>query len=162
VTVPRRYRYDWNHPWSFPARHSVGFRRWLRRHGLLSPHFTIEESRSRNGEPVPRSLLGNAQRHAFDLEQLRHAVGDVPLPVLSWYRSPAYNRQVGGAPRSRHMSADATDFSAQTVNAVGRARFLAAADRVFADGGVGDYPTGSVHVDSRGWRARWRSFVPGR
>lgn len=99
-----------------------------------------------------------ARNHAFNLERLRHELGDVSMPILSWYRHPAYNRAIGGASQSRHMSADATDFSRETVNRIGRGRFFSAANKVFAKGGVGDYPSGSAHVDSRGWYARWTSF----
>ncbi|MDX6632756.1 MAG: hypothetical protein QOG26_761, partial [Solirubrobacterales bacterium] len=84
--------------------------------------------------------------------------GDVSLPILSPYRTPAYNRQIHGASQSRHMQADATDFAKALVDKLGRSRFMAAANRIFANGGVGVYPWGAVHVDSRGWRARWSSW----
>jgi hypothetical protein len=31
--------------------------------------------------------------------------------------------------------------------------------RAFRDGGIGTYPTGDLHVDYRGWRARWSSWI---
>jgi hypothetical protein len=33
-----------------------------------------------------------------------------------------------------------------------------AADKVYARGGFGTYPSGSRHTDSRGSQARWSSF----
>ena len=42
------------------------------------------------------------------LQAIRDAVG--PLVVASGYRSPAYNRHVGGAEHSRHMYGDAVDI----------------------------------------------------
>jgi uncharacterized protein YcbK (DUF882 family) len=78
--------------------------------------------------------------------------------VLSWYRPDWYNRQIGGASNSQHIRALATDMTREWVAKVGRDRFNRAADKVFRDGGVGRYPAGSVHVDSRGWRARWTTF----
>jgi uncharacterized protein YcbK (DUF882 family) len=89
------------------------------------------------------------------LEQLRHALDDQPLPILSWYRTPAHNSAVGGASQSRHMQADAADFTVQTVEGFGSGRFDSACEKVFANGGFGRYPSGSRHGDTRGSRARW-------
>jgi uncharacterized protein YcbK (DUF882 family) len=104
---------------------------------------------------VPPALRANAQRHAFNLERLRHELGDKPLPTLSWYRTPAWNDVVGGAVNSRHLQADATDFTTQTVSSFGTSRFEAASEKVFAKGAYGRYASGSRHGDSRGFRARW-------
>lgn len=158
--LPKRFHKKWNNPHAMKARSSPGFRRWLRRHGYLSPNFTIAEARCKDGTSVTvdKGLLRNAQNHAFNLEQMKHLLGGATMPVLSWYRTPAYNRQIGGASQSQHMRALATDFTVQWVESVGRSKVDAAADRVFRDGGVGRYPAGSVHFDSRGYRARWTTF----
>lgn len=156
--LPAKYRDHWAHPWTEGARKSLGFRRWLKRNGYLTPHFRTADSRCHDGTPVPLRMSYACRQHAFRLEKFRHAVGDKPLPVLSWYRTPAYNRKIGGARNSMHMRAIATDFTKATVDSVGRARWFQVADVVFSNGGVGDYPAGSAHLDSRGYRARWRSF----
>lgn len=148
----------WKRPWMRAARRSHKFKRLLLEHGYLSPHFTLADAKCHDGTPVPSSMRHDAQRHAFNLERFRHQIGDRPLPVLSWYRDPAYNRAIGGATASKHMLAIATDFTTQLVNAIGRSRFFSIANRVFSNGGVGDYPSGSAHLDSRGYRARWTSF----
>lgn len=149
----------WRKPWTVPTdtRKATRFKKLLREHGYLSPHFKIAEARCHDpaGTPVPADLLPRAQRHAFNLERLRHELGDKPLSILSWYRTPAWNAAQGGASESRHMSADATDFTVQTVNSFGAGRFDSACERVFDQGGFGRYPSGSRHVDSRGQRARW-------
>jgi zinc D-Ala-D-Ala carboxypeptidase len=151
--LPRRYRRYWDHPWRWEARFI-----WLQRNGYLSPNFTLREAASKDGTPIPRRLLRKARNHAFNLEVLRHRLGDVSMPVLSWYRSPAHNAAVGGASRSQHMNAVATDFTSGWVERVGRTRVLREGERVFSNGGMGVYPAGSVHFDSRGFRARWTSF----
>jgi hypothetical protein len=155
--LPKRYRWHWDHPWTNRARLHPGFRSWLNRHGYLTPNFKKSEARCKDGTWVPSSLLRNCRNHAFNLEQLRHALGE-PITPISWYRTPAYNRYIGGASQSQHMKAIATDLSREWVNRVGRDRFNYHADKIFRNGGVGRYPAGSVHVDSRGWRARWSSF----
>lgn len=156
--LPAKYRRYWREPWLDKARRSLGFRRWLKKHGLLSPHFPTSEARCKDGTRVPRRLAYGARQHAFRLEKFRHACGDKSLNVLSWYRTPAYNRTIGGASKSQHMTARATDFSRETVDRIGRKRFFSVAEAIFSNGGVGDYPSGSAHLDSRGFRARWRSY----
>jgi hypothetical protein len=157
--LPNRWRRHWRDPWRWQARRAWRFKRWLRRNGYLSPNFTQAEAsgatRNRYGTDVPVFMLKQAQRHAFRLERLRHRLGDQPISILSWYRNPRHNDDVGGATRSQHMRALATDHSSAWIAKVGRDRFIREAGRIFAKGGVGLYPSGSGHTDSRGWRARW-------
>lgn len=158
--LPPEYAKFWKSPWSAKARASQGFKRVLLEHGYMSPNFTVDETRCHDPArtAVPANLRANAQRQAFNLEILRHELGDKPIAILSWYRTPAWNQHVGGASQSRHMQADATDFDVQFVDSFGRGVFDRAADRVYARGGFGTYPNGSRHTDSRGSRARWSSF----
>ncbi len=156
--LPRKYHTYWREPWRESAKRSPGFRRWLHKRGYLSPHFTIRGAASKDGRQIPRRLILGARNHAFNLEKLRHRLGDKPLPVLSWYRSPARNAAVGGAKNSKHLQAIATDHAKEHVAKVGRGRFLAQADSIFKSGGLGAYTSGAVHVDSRGVRARWTTF----
>jgi hypothetical protein len=158
--VSPRVQRVFDEPWRKTVfRRHPSVRRELNRRGLVSPHFTWAEACCKDGSNVPTRRKRNAVRHAWALEELRHELGDAPMPVLSWYRSPEHNKAVGGAVKSRHLKADATDHPTEWVAGVGRERVLAAAERIFANGGIGDYPSGSVHFDSRGWRARWRSFI---
>lgn len=158
--LPREYWPLWHKPWTPKARRSQSFRRFLWEHGFASPHFARDETRSHDParSPVPEKLVSNAQRQAFNLEVLRHELGDKPLAILSWYRTPAWNKAVGGASESRHMQADASDFEVALVDSFGSGRFDSVADRVYKNGGFGTYPSGSRHVDSRGSRARWSTF----
>lgn len=158
--VPRKQWPNWQQPWGDTAARSRAFRDLCWRNGFASPHFERKETSCHDPQntAVPQSLRANAQRQAFNLEKLRHALGDQPLPVLSWYRTPAWNTHVQGARQSRHMQADASDFTIQTVESFGTAKFDRACDRIYANGGFGTYPSGSRHVDSRGAQARWSDF----
>lgn len=158
--VPKKYRDHWQRPWTTKASRSPGFRLLLARHRLLSPHFSYAEAASKDGTQIPRRLRTQARNHAFKLERLRHELGDVPIPITSWYRSPAHNRKVGGAAKSKHMDAIAVDIPVQFVRR--HPNFDQVADRIFANGGFGQYPGGARHVDSRGFKARWTTFTPGR
>lgn len=157
--VPARYRVHWQKPWTRAASTNIGFRLWLSRHKLLSPHFSYAEAASKDGTPVPRRLRTGARNHAFRLERLRHSLGDGPLAITSWYRSPAHNKRVGGAAKSQHLRALATDHPVEYVRR--HPGFDKHADRIFKDGGFGQYPGGARHVDTRGWKARWTTFTPG-
>ena len=156
--LPKKFHNKWANPWKVWARTSPSFRKWLDANGYITPHFTWREWASKDGRPVPAALRKNAIRHAWKLERLRHRLGDRPLSAISYYRSPQHNANVGGARQSRHMQADASDFSKATVDSFGRAKFLAAGNRIFKGDGIGQYPGGSVHLDSRGWVARWNSW----
>ena len=85
------------------------------------------------------------------LEQIRHAYS-APVVITSGYRCPAHNKNVGGATHSRHIVGDAVDIKVSNVDAID---VYATADTlVGGSGGVGKYPTW-VHIDWRGYRARW-------
>lgn len=125
--------------------------------GLLSPHFHVAEFGSRDGRPVPYELYDNVRLLAEQLEALRHEVGDVPIRILSGYRSPEHNARVKGAEHSQHLLAKAADIViagrtpehvAQTIE-----RLIGAGKMM--EGGLGLY-RGWVHYDVRGTRARWR------
>ena len=156
--LPSEFYDLWARPWCKEARESTAFHDWLWQNGRLSPNFSRGEAccKDPRSSPVPEKLRANGQRHAFQLERLRHKLGDRPLSVLSWYRTPEWNTRQGGASQSRHMQADATDFSREEV--ARHPGFDQIADEIFANGGFGTYPSGARHVDSRGTKARWSSF----
>lgn len=154
-------------PWTHKARSSKHVRRHLDKHGYATPHFSWDELASNNGERIPAALRRNAIRHAWNLERFRHALGDVPMSIDGPYRSPAYNRQIGGASDSRHTHADASDFFieqigrwiAQSKKLHSKGDVVRIANRIWAKGGVGNETSGTLHVDSRGYRARFVTWT---
>jgi uncharacterized protein YcbK (DUF882 family) len=160
--------------------------RWIAPTRPPSPHFTWTEVTGNSGYsrvplgPTPVGLGRicltprlNARRHAANLERLRSAVNEarrsqglspVGFRVISWARSYAHNKAVGGASNSQHLYFLATDISVQEIDRIcpwpgGRVMFDQLLEVVFAQGGVGLYPAGNRHVDSRGSRARWTSIL---
>jgi uncharacterized protein YcbK (DUF882 family) len=125
----------------------------------ITEHFTLEEFACHDGTPYPREWL--AARLAplcYVLESLRTALGDQAMTITSGYRTPAYNRQIGGARASQHVEGRAADIR---VAGVGVARLHSTALALHEAGtiqlgGLGLYPRW-VHVDVRpGARlARW-------
>jgi uncharacterized protein YcbK (DUF882 family) len=124
-----------------------------------------------NGKWVtPRT---NARTQAAMMEQVRAKVNaararehlpPTGIRVLSWARSWTHNISVGGAKDSQHLYFRACDISLQEIERLcpwpnGANDFERIIQAVYAHGGIGDYAAGQRHVDSRGVRARWRSFV---
>lgn len=88
------------------------------------------------------------------LQALRDRLGK-PLIVRSAYRSPAHNRAVGGAPRSKHMDGTAFDIAMSNHDPVA----FEAAARAVGFLGFGYYPrSGFMHIDlgpARQWGGRF-------
>lgn len=86
------------------------------------------------------------------LEAIRAQVG--PLSICSAYRPPTFNRELGEPANSTHIDGLAADIFAEGVDV---AELHRVADEVIGSrGGVGLYTSmGFVHVDLRGFEARW-------
>lgn len=82
-------------PDDFEAWHTAGFdQRWK--------YFTMEELRCKGTHTLKVDY-----RTMDCLMALRHRYG--PIVINSYYRSPEYNRQIGGAEASYHMLGRAVD-----------------------------------------------------
>lgn len=115
-------------------------------------HFKISEFRCKDGTEVPVEYYGNLRLLMPVLEEIRAAFGGKPVTITSGYRTPAYNKKVGGAAKSQHQYAAAADIKVQGVPP---AEVYKVADRIVGNrGGVGKYNS-FTHVDVRGYRSRW-------
>lgn len=74
--------------------------------------------------------------------------------VISGYRDPSRNAAVGGAKGSQHLEGKAIDISTKGWTDEQRANFLKAAIESGAKG-IGIYPNGSFHFDTRETPAAW-------
>lgn len=114
---------------------------------LLSEHFKVKDFACSDGSDqikVSEELIAL-------LEKIRAHFG-AAVEVCSGYRTEAYNKKIGGAPKSQHMLGVAADIivAGATPLAVAQyAEFLQP-----NAGGIGVYPT-FTHVDVRTARARW-------
>jgi hypothetical protein len=113
--------------------------------------------RWRNFSPAEIACRGTGQLklhpEALDrLQALRDRLGK-PLILRSAYRSPAHNKAVKGAPRSKHMDGTAFDVAMANHDPVA----FEAAAREVGFLGFGFYPrSGFMHVDlgpARSWGA---------
>jgi hypothetical protein len=155
-------------PWKMQARASRAVRKHLDAQQQVTPHFSWSEFACHDPQktPVPANLRANTIRLCWLLEQMRHQLGDVPISIDSGYRTPEWNGHVSGAADSRHMHGDAADFFTAQVDgwiaqgtAANRAAVLAIANRIFASGGVGNEGSGTLHVDARGRKARFVTWI---
>jgi uncharacterized protein YcbK (DUF882 family) len=123
--------------------------------GDLTANFSKAEWTCHDGTPVPPECADNVLKCARNLQVLRDELG-LPVHVISGYRSPAYNKKIGGADHSFHMTGHAADIQVpgmtpKQVHA--KVLELIVAGKMH-NGGVGVYPT-FVHVDVRSAPARW-------
>ena len=128
----------------------------------LSPHFVVEEFDCRDGTKVSsRDYNGLEALCRTYLEPLRKRYGRVT--VHSGFRTPSYNRSVGGAANSYHIYTihDGNDQAADISCASGkptdwhRTLNWIRKNKRSGKGGLGLYPT-FVHVDIRDYPADWR------
>ena len=103
-------------------------------------------------EPHPLLFVG--------LEEMRQRAGQ-GIIILSGTRCPERNKQIGGGADSSHLI-KANGYSAAAdiyVNDTDllESYCLALSIPQFRSGGIGLYPEGAgfIHVDVRGYRARW-------
>lgn len=103
----------------------------------------------------PEELWPNIEASALMLDEIRQRLG-AAVTISSCYRSPVYNRCIGGARASLHLRFNAIDWTC----AAGRPRDWAAAARAVRQsnprfaGGIGVYRS-FVHIDTRGHAAEW-------
>jgi uncharacterized protein YcbK (DUF882 family) len=136
----------------------------------LTPYW--HRIRERNGVDVrnnipPEALWHNIVPTLIVLDEIREQLG-TPVELLSTYRSPAYNKAVGGEPNSFHMRFQAIDFTSEHHGGIRYIHQLAKSMRgkLFRlpgnegnfryQGGIGLYVTSNfVHIDCRGYEANW-------
>lgn len=129
----------------------------------LTEHFSLGEFACHDGTPVPEGLIPLVRTLAERLEVIREALGGKPMKILSGYRSPAWNKKVGGVKASYHVLGRAADI---TVEGVSPKIVADTIERLIRDGklppsGLGRYK-GFTHYDTRARNARWGLLGGGR
>lgn len=153
----------------------------------VSPHFVLGQFVSDRGDAYPKYVVLK-ERLLLKLEALLERVNrDFPTDsfgVLSGYRTPAHNREIGGSEFSRHLyggaaaiivDRDPRDGIMDDLDGDGEITrndavvLFRMADELFRApeldylrGGLAAYgPTARrgpyLHIDARGYRARWKT-----
>ena len=122
----------------------------------ISPHFYMNEvaCRDRNRTLPTGAALASAERVSELMERIRQFFGNLPITVNSWYRTPEWNRQCGGAKNSQHLLGRAVDFTVHGIKPSEVFKRLLPVVKELGIGGLGGYK-GFVHVDI-GKRRTWR------
>ena len=121
--------------------------------------YFVAQRRGVTNSLPPRNIWKNIVPALRIVDELRDSFGR-SCTILSSYRSPGYNRAVGGASSSQHLEFTALDI---TFDGISPQRVY---DRLLEwrkagkfTGGLGLYPSsGFVHIDTRGRNATWRGF----
>ncbi len=118
-----------------------------------SKHFKLEEFACKDGTPVPEEFYSNVQELMNNLEVIREHFGTFAIKINSGYRTPAYNKSVGGAKKSQHLTASAADFRMNiTPRIVQDAVEQLQKEGKIKEGGLGRYPT-FTHYDIGEYRS---------
>ena len=123
--------------------------------GEFESYFAAQRRGVKNSQP-PRKLWKNILPTLRIIDDLRASFGK-PCRILSSYRSPEYNRSVGGASLSQHLEFNALDIAFDGVSAKRVYELLLEWRKEGRfTGGLGYYPSsGFVHVDTRGRNTTW-------
>jgi uncharacterized protein YcbK (DUF882 family) len=120
----------------------------------LTKSFQLSEFACNDGTQVPENLIPNVKELAKNLQVLRDEIGE-SLTINSGYRSPAWNKKVGGAKNSMHLKAMASDLVCKSLTPK---QLKAVIEKLIKEGkmkngGIGLYPS-FVHYDIGATR-RW-------
>lgn len=123
----------------------------------LTKNFHRKEFDCKDGTKVPEEFKNNLIKLAVNLQVLRDDLGS-SLVISSGYRTPKYNKRVGGATLSQHLTASASDLSQNKetpLELYKRIEKLIKQGKMH-NGGLGLYNT-FVHYDIRQKPARWNN-----
>ena len=123
----------------------------------LTRNFHRKEFDCKDGTKVPEEFKNNLVKLAVNLQVLRDDFGS-SLVISSGYRTPKYNKRVGGATLSQHLTASASDLSQNKetpLELYKRIERLIKQGKMH-NGGLGLYNT-FVHYDIRQEPTRWNN-----
>ena len=113
----------------------------------LSKNFMVREFRCKDGSDV---IFIDPELVKL-LQKIRDYFGK-PVTINSAYRTPARNKQIGGATLSQHLYGTAADIVVKGVTPKKVAKYVETL--MPKNGGIGIYSWG-VHVDTRSAKSRW-------
>ena len=130
----------------------------------MTKNFKLKEFECKDGSKMPLEVYENVIKLANQLQFLREYTGR-PITINSAYRSPDYNKKIGGAHKiingkrvetSQHVFGKAADITIQSLKPA--EVFMIIEELIdmghMLQGGLGLYDT-FVHYDIRKTKARW-------
>ena len=152
---------------------------------FITPHFQLKQFLSKQASGWPKYLVLSPRllvKLEYLLEELnKTGIHSNTLFIMSGYRTPYYNRSIGNVKYSRHIFGDAADVyvdvngdsSIDDLNKDGKINMADAEiiyqivskmdndpEQAHLLGGMGKYNKNAshtffIHVDTRGYKARW-------
>ena len=123
----------------------------------ITENFYLDEFECRDKSDMPKEVLFNIIALANEMQKVRDIL-KTSITVNSGYRSPSYNKSIGGASKSQHLLGKACDFTAKGLTPYEVAEILE--DMMqggsIVNGGLGEYDT-FTHYDIRTTPARWNN-----
>lgn len=121
----------------------------------MTNNFKKEEFRSNDGSHFPYEVKQNLKVLAEQLEVLREYLGK-PIKINSGYRSPEWNKKIGGTENSQHVLGKASDIVVDGLSPkdVADAIEELISEGKMLEGGLGRYDS-FTHYDIRGKKSRW-------
>jgi uncharacterized protein YcbK (DUF882 family) len=121
----------------------------------ITKNFSKHEFESKDGATMPNDVFENVKQLAANLQALRDELG-ISIKINSGYRSPEYNKKVGGAKNSQHLLGKAADMKVEGKTPKEIADLIEKLIKAgkMKEGGIGIYNT-FTHYDFRGTKARW-------
>lgn len=116
-----------------------------------SPHLYWSELACKDGTPYPDAFIrdGRVYKLSRAFEYVRHICGGKTIAINSAYRTPEWNRKIGGARNSQHVEGRALDMVPPAGFTVrGFYDLIRANHREAGINGIGLYQT-FVHIDVR-------------
>lgn len=110
----------------------------------ISPHFKLSEMACKDGSDKVLYSTELMEK----LEDLR-AYGGFTVSINSGYRTPAYNKKIGGASRSQHVLGTAADIVVKKSGAVVNAKKVCCLCQSLGFKGIGYISVNATHVDMR-------------
>lgn len=110
----------------------------------ISPHFSIGEMACKDGSD---EVLYSTELMSM-LEKLR-AYGGFTVHINSGYRSPSYNRKIGGASKSQHTKGTAADIVVKKDGKTVSGKLVCCLCQYLGFKGIGYISESAVHVDMR-------------
>lgn len=121
----------------------------------LTDNFYLDEFTCKDESDISQEVLKNIIELADNMQDIRDTL-KASITVNSGYRSPDYNKSIGGAKRSQHLLGIACDFTVKgyTPNEVADLVESLMIGGHIVNGGLGRY-NNFTHYDIRANVARW-------
>ena len=110
----------------------------------ISPHFVLMEMASKDGSD---KVLYSTELMA-ELEKLR-AYGGFTIHINSGYRTPSYNKKIGGASHSQHIYGTAADIVVKKEGKTVSSKLICCLCQILGFKGIAYISESAVHVDMR-------------